>query len=89
MAGEAGERATAAGTTEAEATAAQASLESLRTEVKQTVHALNNSLGVLRLTADLLDQQIVEPPAAAQTMREELAEVVKIVETLRRTAQDG
>ena len=79
MAGEVGER----------ATAAQASLESLCTEVKQAVHALNNSLSVLRLTADLLDQQIVEPPPAAQTMRKELSEVVKIMETLRRTAQDG
>ena len=85
MAGDGGDRATAAG-----ANAAAASLESLQAEVKRTVHALNNSLGVLRLTAGLLDQQIVEPPVAAQTMREELVEVaVKIVETLRRTAQDA
>ncbi len=51
--------------------------------VLDAVHALNNALGVLRLTADLLNLGAVDPREASRTVGEQVEEALQILQALR------
>ena len=61
--------------------------EEWRDPVAQAAHGLNNTLGVLRLTVDLLEQGAVEPEGAIATLREQIGEAVTLVSRVQHLAR--
>lgn len=60
-----------------------AALVEQRAAIRATTHAVNNSLSVLRLTADLLRQQAIPPDEAAETIGAEVARAQALLSALR------
>ena len=60
-----------------------------RDSIAETCHALNNMLGVIRLTSDLLEQGSMPQDRAAAAIRDQVDEAARTVEQLHRAARGG
>ena len=65
------------------------SAEEIRNALAACVHDLNNALGVLRLTADMLERGLEDPVAAGETIRGQVDQALVAVAELRRLAGAG
>ncbi len=59
--------------------------DELQVTIDGIAHEINNSLSVLRLTADLLRQQAIDPVEAGTAVRDEAVKAAGLVKRLRST----
>ena len=60
-------------------------LDDLQATIDGIAHEINNSLSVLRLTADLLRQQAIDPVETGTAVRDEAMKAAGLMERLRST----